>query len=114
MDKLVLPGGHFEETDQSLSAACAREALEEIGFEVDPDELKLLTVLDDPKRDPRPGRRISVVFTIDVSSRNCLENCGPASDARAIEIREINGLTEEEIGFDHWEVVKILKNETIL
>ncbi len=109
MDKLVLPGGHFEKTDSSTAQACTREAMEEIGLRIDPENLKLLTVLDDPDRDPRPGRRVSIAYTIDLSSYEAIKNCRASSDARSIHIREIDSLTQKEIGFDHWKVIKELK-----
>jgi len=109
MDKLVLPGGHFESSDKSLSDACAREALEEISLKIDPDKLRLLAVLDDPKRDPRKRRRISVVFRLDLIGYKFLNNLSPASDAKKIHIKKIDSLTKNEIGFDHWKVIEELK-----
>jgi len=110
-DKLVLPGGHFESSDKSLSDACAREALEEISLKIDPDKLRLLKVLDDPKRDPREGRRISVVFRLDLIGYEFLKDLSPASDAKKIHINKIDSLTQNEIGFDHWKVIEELKKK---
>jgi 8-oxo-dGTP diphosphatase len=109
MDKLVLPGGHFEQTDKSAAQACAREAMEEIGLRIDPENLKLLMILDGPDRDPRPGRRVSVVYTIDLPNREAIKNCRASSDAHSINIKKIDTLKEDDIGFDHWEVIKKLK-----
>lgn len=106
MDKLVLPGGHVE-GEETMAEACAREAFEEIGFKVDPRALRLLTILDDPKRDPRPGRRVSAVFTIDVTPRD-LSNLIAGSDAASLELRKITELKPEEVGFDHFEAIKLL------
>ncbi len=106
MDKLVLPGGHVED-GETLAAACAREAFEEIGFCVNPSTLRLLMVLDDPKRDPRPGRRVSAVFTIDVAL-HALSALAAGSDAASLELRKIATLKSEEVGFDHFEAVKLL------
>lgn len=110
-DRLVLPGGHFESSDKSLSGACAREALEEISLKIDPDKLRLLAVLDDPKRDPRKGRRISAVFRLDLIGHELLKDLFPASDAKKIHIRKIDSLSENEIGFDHWKAIKELKKK---
>ena len=110
-DKLVLPGGHFEETDPSLRHACAREAEEEIGFVVGADELELFAELDAPGRDPRPGRRVSVVFSIDLKDETRLETCKAASDALEINVRRISSLSQDEIGFDHFKAIKKLKTQ---
>lgn len=109
MDKLVLPGGHFEITDSGATSACIREAMEEIGLKIDCEDLKLLMILDDPDRDPRPGRRISVVYTIDLSDHEAIKNCRASSDARTIHVSRINSLKKHEIGFDHWKVIEKLK-----
>lgn len=59
---LALPGGKVEVGDSTLMHACIREVGEELGVHLFPSELRLLTVLDTPGRDPRSGLRISVVF----------------------------------------------------
>ena len=106
MDKLVMPGGHVDETDLSVASACARELSEEIGLTVDSKKLKLLMVLDDPHRDPRSDRRISIVYHLDLPS---LPKLKAATDAKEVIVREIKFLTPDEIGFDHWQAIKIIK-----
>jgi ADP-ribose pyrophosphatase YjhB (NUDIX family) len=108
MDKFVLPGGHFELSDPSATIACVREALEEINLKVDPKKLSLLTILDKPDRDPRKGRRISIVYTINLSNLEKVKNCRAESDALSIEIKNLKDLSEKEVGFDHWEAIKLL------
>lgn len=107
-DRLVLPGGHFEPTDVSLAAACARELKEEIGLIIDPDKLRFLTVLDLPGRDPRPGKRVSVVFLAKVTG-TALRQLVPGSDAREIVLRKIGEIVPGEIGFDHYRAINLLK-----
>lgn len=109
-DRLVLPGGHFEPTDVSLAAACARELKEEVGLIIDPDQLKFLTVLDSPGRDPRPGKRISVVFLAKVTNA-VLRQLVPGSDAKEIVLRKIGEIVPGEIGFDHYRAINLLKGE---
>jgi len=106
MDKLVLPGGHVEEDDLNLVSAVMREAEEEIGLIINPSELKLLTVLDAPDRDPRPGKRISIVYLIKLSELSLLQKCKPESDALEIVIIPLEEIKEEDIGFDHYEAIK--------
>jgi len=107
VDKLVLPGGHVEEGETTIEAA-VREAEEELHLTLNPGQLKLLTVLDSLGRDPRPGRRVSVVFTYDVPIQ-ALTGLSAGSDAASAELREIASLDEGELGFDHWEAVKLLR-----
>ena len=107
-DRLVLPGGHFEPTDVLLAAACARELKEEVGLTINPDKLKFLTVLDSPGRDPRPGKRVSVVFLAKVTG-TVLTQLVPGSDAKDIVLRRINEITPTEIGFDHYLAINLLK-----
>lgn len=109
LDKLVFPGGHVEETDESLAHAAAREALEEINLRVSPEALTFLTVLDRPGADPRPGHRVSHVFTIDFPSREALAGCHAASDAKKIHFRELASIKPEEIGFDHMDAISLLR-----
>jgi ADP-ribose pyrophosphatase YjhB (NUDIX family) len=109
-DSLVLPGGHFEPTDVSLIAACARELKEEVGLIINPDRLKFLTVLDSPGRDPRSGKRISIVFLAKVAGA-VLRRLVPGSDAKEIVLRKIGEIIPDEIGFDHYLAINFLKGE---
>lgn len=106
MDKLVLPGGHVDVEDASVAAACARELQEEIRLKVLPSDLTLLTILDAPGRDPRPDRRITIVYHIDLPKQ---PNLQAADDAASLTIKEIDSLSPEEIGFDHWLAIKLYK-----
>ncbi len=110
LDKLVFPGGHVEETDISLAAACCRELAEEIGLTVSPDNLTFLTILDHPDRDPRPGRRISIVFQISLDS---LPDLTAGSDAEAIEVVDLDCLTPDLVGFDHYLAIAAMKEKSV-
>jgi len=109
MDKLVMPGGHVEAEDVSMSVACARELEEEIGFKVDPGTLSLLCVLDHPEADPRPRRRVSLVYTLDLPDRDLYEQFVAATDARELVLRPLMEITSEEIGFDHFQAILALR-----
>lgn len=108
MDKYVLPGGHFEDSDKNLKEACARELREETGLDIDPEKFYLLGILDGKNRDPRPERRVSIVFRCELENLEDAGGCKPGSDAKSIEIRKFRELKEEEIGFDHWKMIKNL------
>lgn len=101
MDRLVLPGGHVDLTDQSLAHAASRELLEETGLKVSPYDLRLLTVLDDPDRDPR-GRYVSVVFYAELATAVDRLRTRAASDAREIVIRPLHEIRPDDMGFDHY------------
>jgi len=104
VDRLVMPGGHVDPGEE-LVCACARELKEEIGLEVSVSKLSFLAVLDAPDRDPRPGRRISVVYHVDLPDASALASCTAASDAREIVIRPLASLVPQDIGFDHWRAI---------
>ena len=79
---------------------------EEIGLKIKPENLKLLTILDYPDRDPRPGKRISVVYHIDLESMPELK---ADTDAKEVIIKNLSELTPDEIGFDHWEAIRMVR-----
>jgi len=108
-DKLVLPGGHVESNETMLEAA-VRELHEETCLVADPRELHFLTYLDEPGRDPRPGRRVSFVFQIDLTVDDPrLEIICASDDAREIVWRNLASLSENEIGFDHFKAIRLVK-----
>lgn len=107
-DKLVLLGGHVE-SNETMFEAAVRELREETCLIADPSELKFLTYLDDPARDPRPGRRVSFVFQIDLTVDDPrLDSLKASDDARELVWRDLNSLSEKEIGFDHFKAINLL------
>lgn len=108
MDKLVLPGGKIDESDKNDREACVREADEEINLKVDPDDLKFLTILDRESGDPRPFIGVSHVYLINIDDPQMIKKLAPKTDAKSIFIREIKDLKEDEIGFHHWDAIKLL------
>lgn len=108
LDKLVLPGGHVDLDDKNTKTACARELEEEIGLLADEKDFELLMVLDKKERDPRPGRRVSVVYLVRVNKER-IKNIKAGDDAKEIVIREIASLRPEEMGFDHYLAIEKVK-----
>lgn len=110
LDKLVMPGGHVDAGDASVAGACARELEEEIGLKINFQDLKLFTILDYPNRDPRPGKRISIVYRVDLKEEPVLK---AGTDAKEVIVKNLDELTENEIGFDHWQAIKVIRNKVI-
>jgi len=107
-DKLVLPGGHVDETDATLVDACVRELAEEIGLSVTADRLSLLTVLNEPGADPRYPIRVSVVFHANIRASE-FAALSAGSDAASLELIELATLDRNQLGFDHYSAVLALR-----
>jgi len=105
MDKMVLPGGHVNIMDESLVIAVQRVVVEELSTYIPASDFTFLTILDDVYRDPRVGRRISIVFTTQIShevAQSVITKEG-ARDYRIFQFDEINEIM---IGFDHYLAIK--------
>lgn len=105
-DKLVLPGGHIEK-DEDFEMACIREVAEEVGLDISNRTLSFVKKLSEPDRDPRPQPRISYVFWVDFDCDITDKLCA-GSDAQEVCVMLLSELTSDDIGFDHWEVIKML------
>jgi len=107
MDKLVFPGGHVE-GGESLEEAVVRELMEEVGVEVAESDLHYLIELSAPGRDPRPGHRTAHVYWMPVSE-DVLASAMAGSDARAVHIVDLDSLTPDRMGFDHYRAIECLR-----
>lgn len=107
MDTLVFPGGHVEEGEEWVDAV-VRELEEEVGVRISSESLEYLIELSDPDRDPRPGHTTTHVYWTRVSEE--IFACAVAgSDARSIHLVNIDDLTDEMMGFDHYQAIEHLR-----
>ena len=100
----ALPGG-FINYNESVESAAKRELKEETGLAV--DDIFLLGVYSDPKRDPR-GHTVSTVFYARSS-----DTPRAADDAKNAAYFDINHLPEE-IAFDHGVILEDFKNKVLV
>jgi 8-oxo-dGTP diphosphatase len=97
-DRLSLPGGFVNE-GETVEVAMQREAMEETALEVFP--IEILGVYSDPKRDPR--KHIVTVVFIGI----IVKGTGRAGDdAASIEWINLANIQEQEIAFDHAQILK--------
>jgi 8-oxo-dGTP diphosphatase len=101
----ALPGG-FVDVGETVEAACRREVIEEVGVAV--DQLRLVGVYSDPRRDPR-GHTVSVAYLARLADAPKPQ---AGSDAAAAEwVKDWRALN---LAFDHAKIIadaeKIVKD----
>ncbi len=89
--RYAFPGG-FIEVGETAETAALRELREETGIEA--DNLRLIGVYSDPKRDPR-HHSITVAYLVSVQGQTPTA----ADDAAAAEF--VHDATKEKLAFDH-------------
>ena len=102
VNKLALPGGFYQPTDETLEFAATRELLEETSVSVNITEDNLVKVTSTKGRDPR-GWVVSVAYmvTLDESLIKPVAN----SDALYASWVDVASLNAEALAFDHYEII---------
>lgn len=110
LGKLVFPGGHVEDSDPTAVSACQREVREEVGLDIPVGRYCPICHLDAPGRDPRPGRRTSLLFLVRVTAAE-LSSARAGSDAAEIVLHDmVEELDRESVGFDHFDALSHYHN----
>lgn len=108
--KLALPGGHVENKSPdfgSSAKAAIRELKEETSLDIPVHLLELFAILDGPDRDSR-GPTVSAVYRLNVVPK-VLDLARAQSDAAEIVVREWSSIKPEEMAFDHYKVIEMLR-----
>ena len=103
VNKLALPGGFYLPEDHSLEFAASRELLEETSVSVNITERDLVKVTSTKGRDPR-GWVISVAYRIIVDEKAVKPVAN--SDAIYASWVDVNSLKEDDLAFDHYDIIK--------
>lgn len=107
MDRLALPGGHVNVMDESLVVAAQRVIVEELSIYVHKKDLTFMTILDDIFRDPRQGRRISIVYSTQITYEQA-ENIIAKEGAKSYVVLPFAEIDDFRIGFDHFIAIDMM------
>lgn len=107
--KFCLPGG-FMEQNELLVECAARELYEETSININVGRLRLITILDNPNRDPR-GRVIANVFEVNITEEE-YNQAKANDDAASIKWVKLSDILigKVELGFDHKIAIEKLIN----
>lgn len=105
----AFPGGHVEQ-GETLITACARELFEETNVRIKPKQLQLLTTLDELNHDPRPGRRIGLMYWSNELPAYYIESALKIQrETQKVTITPIEKLTSGNMAFNHYKAIELLR-----
>lgn len=111
-EKWALVGG-FVERDENLIQSIEREIMEESGYKV--NNIKLLTIIDNPKRRNEDRQNIAFIFICQALKKTG-DSDWEVDDQKWFDLSDLP--PKEEIAFDHYQSIKLyldcLKNKTPL
>lgn len=107
--KLAIPGGHMDETDEDIEDTAVRELREETGIVISKEQLQFIGPFSKKNRDPR-GRYVSMAYYawVDITD---IKSGTAGDDAGAIALYDLKDVLNEELAFDHKDIVIALKKE---
>lgn len=108
VNHLALPGGFYQNSDDTIEYAAARELLEETSVSINITEDNLVKITSAKDRDPR-GWVVSAAYKVAVNE----DDIKPMADTDAVHADwyEIASLEKEKLAFDHYEIIQYALNK---
>lgn len=107
VNKLALPGGFYIPSDQTIEEAASRELKEETSVSLKITNKNLVKLTSTKNRDPR-GWVISIAYKIVVNENDVKPIAN--SDALYANWVDINSIKEDNMAFDHFEILNYSLN----
>lgn len=107
VNKLALPGGFYIPTDQTIEEAASRELKEETSVSLKITNKNLVKITSTKNRDPR-GWVISIAYKVVVNENDVKPIAN--SDALYANWVDINSIKEDNMAFDHFEILNYSLN----
>lgn len=107
VNKLALPGGFYIPSDQTIEEAASRELKEETSVSLKITNKNLVKITSTKNRDPR-GWVISIAYKVVVNENDVKPIAN--SDALYANWVDINSIKEENMAFDHFEILNYSLN----
>lgn len=100
---LALPGGFYQNSDDTIEYAAARELLEETSVSLNITEENLVKITSSKDRDPR-GWVISAAYKVIVNDTEIKPLAN--TDAINADWYDIDSLDKDKLAFDHYEIIR--------
>jgi oxygen-independent coproporphyrinogen-3 oxidase len=107
VNKLALPGGFYIPSDQTIEEAASRELKEETSVSLKITNKNLVKITSTKNRDPR-GWVISIAYKIVVNENDVKPIAN--SDALYANWVDVNSIKEDNMAFDHFEILNYSLN----